>query len=387
MDFSITKEQTILLKEFSRFLKKEIEPLVEEYDHNKTLRDPVVLKRIFKMVEPFGVLAGPVPENVGGMGLEYLTTGLLFQKMAECWGSLWGVCTIQCVGSRFIAEAENHHMKEKYLPAICSGDLVPCICITEPEVGSNPSYIGATLDETNGGYLLNGNKTWISNGSVSDLAVVIATVDRSLGPKGLAAVLVDRKETPYEARELEKMGLKSFPTSELFFDNIFVPEEKVLVQPGYALKATMRAFELARSLMASGSIGFMNAALSQAIKYAREREQWGKKIGQHQLVQEMIFEMKARADCAYLLVNRALWMMDAGIKCEAESALGKGYSTEAAVEVTKNCMQIMGGYGLSQEYPAERFYRDASCMTIPDGTTQMQKMIVARDLLGLSAFA
>ena len=386
MDFNITKEQTMLLKEFDKFLTKEIEPLVEEYDHNKTLRDQDILKGLFKQLEPFGVLSGPVSEQFGGMGLEYLTTGLLFQKMAAYWGSLWGVCTIQCVGSRFIAETENEVMKKKYLPSLCSGDLIPCVCITEPDVGSNPAYISTSLDKTEGGYRLNGSKTWISNGSVSDLAVVIATVDKSLGAKGLAAVLVDREETPYQTRELEKMGLKSFPTSELFFDNLFIPDEQVLVKPGYALKATMRAFELARSLMASGSVGFMTAAIEQAIKYAKEREQWGKKLGQHQLVQDMIYEMKARVDCAYLLVNRALWMMDAGIKCEAESALGKGYSTEAAVEVTKICMQIMGGYGLSEEYPAERFYRDASCMTIPDGTTQMQKMIVARGLLGLSAF-
>lgn len=386
MDFNISKEQTMLVKELDRFLKKEIAPLVEEYDSQKLLRDPVILKPILKKLEPFGLTSGPVSEKYGGMELEYLTTGLAARKLAEYWGSLWGVCTIQIVGARFIAEIKNEKIKEKYLPGVCAGDLIPCLCITEPDVGSNPAYIGTTLDKTEGGYRLNGNKTWISNGSVSDLAIVVATVDKSLGAKGLAAVIVDRNETPYEARELEKMGLNSFPTSELFFDNIFIPEENMVVPAGQALKATMRTFELARSLMSSGSVGFMEAALAQAVKYAKQREQWGKKIGQQQLVQEMIYEMKARTDCGSLLVNRALWMMDEGLRCEAESALGKGYSTEASVEVTKNCMQIMGGYGLSKEYPAERFYRDASCMTIPDGTTQMQKMIVARDLLGLSAF-
>jgi alkylation response protein AidB-like acyl-CoA dehydrogenase len=386
MDFSINREQKMLLKEFERFLKKEIDPIVDDADRKKTLRDPAVVKDLFKKIEPFGILSGPVPEKMGGMGMEYVTTGLLVQKLAEYWGSLWGVCGIQCIASRFLSEIENTKIRDRYLPQVAAGELISCVCITEPDVGSNPAYIGTTLDKTDGGYMLNGNKTWISNGSISDLAIVIATVDKSLGAKGLAAALVDRKQTPYEARELDKMGLSAFPTSELFFDNIFIPEENIIVPPGQALKATMRTFELARSMMSCGSVGFMNAAVNLAVNYAKEREQWGKKIGQHQLVQEMIYEMKVRLDCSHLLVGRALSMMDQGIRCEAESAMGKGYSTEAAVEVTKNCIQIMGGYGLSEEYRAERFYRDASCMTIPDGTTQMQKMIVARELLGLPAF-
>lgn len=386
MDFSLTHEQKMLIKEFNKFLLKEIDPLVDEYDRAKALRDQAIIKSIYKKLEPFGLLSGPVQEKHGGMELGYLTTGLLFQRMAESWGSLWGICAIQCVGARFIAETENDSVKKIYLPKICNGELIPCMCITEPDVGSNPINITTRLEKVNGGFRLNGNKTWISNGSISDIAIVIATVDQKLGARGLAAALIDRRQTPYQARELEKMGLKAFPTSELFFDNIFVPEENIVVPPGYALKATMRAFELARSLMSCGAVGFMKAALSLAVQYAKKREQWGKKIGQHQLVQEMIYQMKSRTDTSYLLVNQALWMMDNGIRCEAESSLGKAYATEAAVEVTKNCMQIMGGYGLSQEYSAERYFRDASCMTIPDGTTQIQKLIVARELLGLSAF-
>lgn len=388
MDFSISKEQTMLVNELERFLKKEIAPLVEAYESQNSLANPEILKPLLQKLEPFGLLSGPVAEADGGMALPYLTTGLVFQKLAEYWGSLWGICTIQCVCARFFAEIENDAVREMYLPQICAGQRIACICITEPDVGSNPASIATTLTRTRGGFLLNGSKTFISNGSVSDVAIVIATVNRDLGPKGLAAAIVDRRKTPYEAREIHKLGFKTFPTSELFFDNILVPEDHIVVPPGQGLKATMRTFELARSLMSCASVGFMQAALSLAIRYAREREQWGKKIGRHQLVQEMIFDMKAQTDSAYLLVSRALWMMDQGLRCEAESALGKGFSTEAAVAVTRKCIQIMGGYGLTTDYPAERFYRDASCMTIPDGTTQIQKMIVARSLLGgLSAFA
>ena len=227
---------------------------------------------------------------------------------------------------------------------------------------------------------MNGTKTWISNGSVSDLAIVIASTDRTLGSKGLAAALVDRRESPYNARELEKIGFKAFPTSELFFEDNLIPEEHLIVPPGGGLRTVMRAFELARSLMSMCGVGLSRAAIQLAVEYAKQREQFGKKIGSFQLIQAMIADMKARTDAATFLVYRALWMMDQGIQCEPESALGKFYATEASVETTSECVQILGGYGLSEEYRAERYFRDARSLTIPDGTTQIQKMIILREL-------
>ena len=387
MDFSLTEEQTILLDSLDRFCRNEIQPRVEEWDRKKVLRDPAVLKDLFKKLQPFGAVSGPVPERYGGMGLDYLTTGLILEKLAEYWGAMWGVCLIQAVGARLLSEIENEEIKERYLPLLCKGERVVCACITEPNVGSNPAFIQTTIKKANGGYRLNGAKTWISNGSVSDMAFVLASVDVSQGMQGIGFVLVDRLETPYEARELEKMGLRAFPTSELVFDDIFVPEDNLIVRPGGGLKTTFRAFELARSLMAAGSVGFGRAAISLATRYAQEREQSGRKIGSFQLIQQMVADMRARTDASAFLSYRALWMMDQGQRCEAESSLGKAYSTEAAVLTTRECVQILGGYGLSEEYAAERYYRDASCMTIPDGTTQIQKMIVARSMLGgLNAF-
>jgi len=386
MEFGLSWEQEELIKQVDAFCKKEIEPQVDEQDRKKILRDPTILKGFFRKLQPFGGICGPIPQKYGGMELDYLSTGLVIQKIAEYWGSLWGVCTMQTVTGRLLAEIEDEGVKEKYLPQVCTGDLIPCAAITEPDVGSNPADIKTTLEKTRGGYLLNGTKTWISNGSVSDLAIVFASVDRSLGAKGLAAVLVDRRESPYTVRELEKMGFKSFPTSELSFEDTFVPEENLIVKPGAGLRVTMRAFELARSLMGVGGVGLSKAAINLAVEYARQREQFGKKIGSLQLIQAMIADMRTRTDAAAFLVYRALWMMDQGIRCEAESAMGKFYATEASVETTSECIQILGGYGLSEEYRAERYFRDARSLTIPDGTTQIQKMVVARDILGLSAF-
>ena len=386
MDFSLTWQQQTVVDELEKFLKKEVAPHVEEYDKKKILRDPAKLKELFKQLQPFGAISGPIPEEFGGMGLDYTSTGLIFQKISECWASLAGTCLIQAAGARLLAENKNKGMIEKYLPEVCAGKLILCSGITEPNVGSNPAYITTTMKKEEKGYRVTGEKTWISNGSVSDVAFIVATVDRALGPKGLGIILVDRRESPYKTKELEKLGMKAFPTSEMSFEDVFVPEENLIVPPGGGMRNLGRTFELGRSLMSCASVGIARAALATAIGYAKEREQWGKKIGSHQLIQEMIYNMKSRTEASYLLTMRAFWMMDSGIKCEAESSLAKAYSTEAAVLTTRECIQIMGGYGYSEEYPAERFYRDATMQTIPDGTTQIQQLIVARDLLGLAAF-
>lgn len=386
MDFGLSWEQEALVAQVDEFCRKEVEPVVDEYDRKKALRDAGLAKEFLGKLRPFGAISGPVPEEYGGAELDYLTTGLVTEKIAEYWASLCGVCLIQIAAARLLSEIENEELKKRYLPRVCSGDMIVCACITEPDVGSNPLNVSSTLSSVEGGYLLNGSKTWISNGSISDLAIVVATVDKTLGPKGLAMALVDRKESPYETRELEKLGLKAFPTSELFFEDCFVPAENLIVEPGKGLKTTMRSFELARSMMGSGATGLARAAIRLAVEYAQQREQFGRKIGSLQLIQEMIADMRARTDAAAFVVYRALWMMDQGIRCDAESALGKFYATEDAVTTTSECIQVLGAYGLSEEYAAERFFRDARSFTIPDGTTQIQKLIVARNMLGLSAF-
>ncbi len=386
MDFGLTEEQSILLDSVDKFCRREIDPVVDEGDRNKILHEPTVLKGWLKKLAPFGFISGPIPEELGGMGLDYLTVGLAHQKLGEYWSSLQGCCVITLAGARLISEITNEKIKQKYVPGICSGDLIPCAAITEPNVGSNPLFVEASLKKTSGGYLLNGTKTWISLGSVSDLAIVIASVDRSLGPKGLAAVLVDRRVSPYESRELDKLGWKAFPTSELVFDDIFVPDDYVIVPPGAGLTATLRTFELARSLLAANSVGISHAALSLAVSYAKERKQFGKSIGSFQLIQSMIADMRVRTDAAAFLTNRALWLMDQGKRCDVESSIAKYFATEASVQTASDCIQILGAYGYSPEYRAERFFRDARMTTIPDGTSQIQKLIVARDLLGLDAF-
>ncbi len=386
MDFDLNWEQKTLIEELDSLCKKEIEPLVSEYDRQKKLRDANILKGLLKKLEPFGLLSGPVPSEAGGAGLDFLTTGLVLQTLGKYYGSLAGVCLIQIAAAKMLYTSNNKALKDRYLKSVCSADKIVCTCITEPDVGSNPVFIKTNLTKEGNDYLLNGNKVWISNGSVSDMAFVIATVDPALGPKGLTAILVDREESPYQAKEIDKLGLRSFPTSELFFDNVRVPQKNLLVESGEGLKVTLTLFEMARSLMSVSAVGGSETAIKLATDYAKEREQFGKKIGSFQLIQQMLADMRTRTDASAFLAYRALWMMDQGKRCDAESAMAKAYATESAVKTASECIQILGAYGLSEEYPAERLFRDARMGTIPDGTTQIQKMIVARSMTGLNAF-
>lgn len=385
MEFNLSGEQKMLQKELTHFCRKDIAPIVDEYDTAKILLDPEVLKALLEKLSIFGLLSGPISESFGGSGLGFLTTGLVHQILAKYYSSLQGICTIQVCSARVLQDSENEYVINRYLADLCLGKKIICSCITEPNVGSNPLFIETTLGRTKDGLVLNGSKTWISNGSVSDVAIVVAKAGKSLG-EGLAVILVDREESPYQTNEISKLGLNSFPTSEVYFDNVLVPEENLLVKPGQGLKAILKGFEMARSMMAIGAAGLAEAAIELAVSYAKSREQSGKKIGSFQLIQQMIADMKARTEASRLLTYQALWLMDEERRCDSESSLAKFYSTEAAVKTASECIQILGAYGLSTECPAERYFRDARCLTIPDGTTQIQKMIVARSLTGLNAF-
>ena len=386
MDFGVNAEQKMLIDSLSKFCRNEVEPLVESFEKGN-FKNPAEYKNILRQLQPFGLCSGPAPEDRGGMGLDFQTTGMVMERLAQSYASLAGVCLIQLCAVKVLAGVENQSLSRRYLPALCAGEKIACVGITEPNVGSNPAFIETTLTRASGGYRLNGTKTWISNGSVSDVALVIASVDRNLGGKGLVCVLLDREKTPYQTRELGKLGLKGFPTSELVFEDILVPEDHFAVAPGEGLKLTLKAFELARALLGLIGVGLSRAAIEVAGAYSRDRKQFGKPIASFQMIQQMISDMLTRTDAASFLCYRAMWLMDQGIRCDAQSAMAKAYATEAAVETTSEAVQILGGYGLSEEYPTERLFRDARSLTIPDGTTQIQKLVVARDFLGVSAFA
>jgi alkylation response protein AidB-like acyl-CoA dehydrogenase len=282
----------------------------------------------------------------------------------------------------------NEEQKKTYIPPILSAERVGCAGITEPNIGSYTGGVQtkAVLNEDH--YVVNGSKMWITNGSFADLCVLLANFDPEKGHKGLGRILVDRKISPWVAKAIPTMGDdgKIPAVGELIFEDCKVPKENVLGVPGEGLKQTLIEFQTARCLVAIGSIIFAKRAVEAAIRYAKERIQFDRPIGQFQLIQDMIAEMITLTDSAKLLTYRALSQVAKGIRCAQETSMAKYYATEAAVKVTSMAIQIHGAYGLSKEYPVERLFRGARMMTIPDGTTQIQKLIVAREALGLQAF-
>ncbi|MBU1671824.1 MAG: acyl-CoA/acyl-ACP dehydrogenase [Actinobacteria bacterium] len=389
MYLDFTEEQQMIAQMAREFAEREIAPLDEDYDFNRPLTNPEY-KEIWSRLQP---AFANVISDMDLSDLDFIAIGLFVEEIFKANPSL--VCTVgmALAPAGMIYMYGNEEQKERFVPPILAGRKIGCTAITEPDVGSNPAAIQTTAVREGDSYIVNGTKTWISNGSISDVVALICRFsdgdDLSMG-----TLMVDREESPYETNELPHIGLKAFPTSELFFTDCPVPAANRLGggNPGRGkgskgLSMVFQGFEYARTLLALGSVAIAQASFEYATAYAKERKQWGKYLGEHQLIQEMITDMSVSIETARFLVYRALSLIQAKKRCEREASMAKFYATEMAVEVTSKAIQIMGANGLSDEFPLERLFRDARMLTIPDGTTQIQKLIVARCHLGLGAFS
>ena len=383
MDFKYTEEQEMLKSTVRNFLTKEIEPLVDEQEKKGAL-DKETTVTLIKKLMPFGYLVGFLPEEHGGSGLDHISNGILVEELARSWASLAGTIFIAAAFWWIINEAGTPEMRERLLPRAASGEYIGCLAITEPDVGSDVSSIQTLATPSGDSYFLNGTKTWISNGSIADAAFVLAKTDNELGALSLSFLLVERDASPFTSRELQKLGVHAFPTAELSFDECKIPAKNIL-GPGEGFKQTMRFFDLSRAMLGAMCTGIAQASIDASIKYAQERTQFGRPIGSFQMIQKMLVDMITETEAGRLLSLRALDLQARGEKARWQSSMAKAYATEAAVRTTSKAIQIHGAVGLSDEYPVERYFRDARCFTIPDGTTQMQELIMGRDILGLDA--
>lgn len=384
MDFDYSEEQQMLRTNVRNFLEKEILPIVDEQEKKGPLDKEMAVCLIQKLM-PFGYLTGFLPQECGGAELDHKTNGVLVEELARVWASLAGTIFIAAGFWWLLSQAGTAEQKQKLLPLAASGDYIGCLAITEPNAGSDVASVQTTATLKGDHYVINGTKTWISNGSIADAAFILVTTDKSLGPLGMSFFLVERGVSPFTSRELHKLGLRSFPTAELSFDDCRVPKENLL-DPGSGYQRTMAFFDVSRAMVGTTCTGIAQAAIDASIKYAQDRTQFGRPIGSFQMIQEMLVDMIAETEAGRLLSFRALDLMDKGQKSRWQSSLAKAYATEAAVRTTSKAIQIHGAMGLSDEYPVERYFRDARSLTIPDGTTQMQKLIVGRDVLGIRAF-
>jgi alkylation response protein AidB-like acyl-CoA dehydrogenase len=381
MDFSLTEEQVILKDTIRKFLEKEILFMVEKYESEKK----PLTKEIFKKLEPYGYTKAIIPEEKGGLGLDFVSYCLMVEELGRIWGSLRTIVSSSGLVTYAIAKKGTEVQREKFLPKLLSMDNIGCFAITEPNAGSDNKAMEAKAVLNGNHYVLNGTKTLITGGSIADVVLVFATVDKAKGAKGITAFLVQKGQSEFQANNIRKMGMHSAVLSELVFDECKIPVENRLGNEGEGLKTALTTLNMGRIGVTFAVIGLAQAALDACIPYAKERIQFGKPIGSFQLVQDMIINMAMKVDIARLLGYRAATFLDKGIDCRREASFAKLFATEAAMEVTNMGIQVHGGYGYTEEFPLERYYRDARHLTMAEGTSEIQKLIIGRDILGISA--
>lgn len=379
MDFTLAEDQRQAIDGFRRFVNAEVRPLAKTH-YDAPAPKHVVLE-LFRKLSRFGLGNGWTPEQSGGLGLDLLTSGLLYEELSRASSAFAAAVCVNDSVSMLLHHQGTADQKSRILPGLLSGEMIGSIAVTEPGIGSNSSAVKTRAVRHGAALKLIGEKTWITNGHVSDVVLVLCRMEDKP-----TFVLVERS-AGYESHDIHKLGQREASSAQLFFDEIEVPFTSIVGEPGDAVRAVAQLFERARCMVGMYATGVAVEALEEAVAYAKSRTQWGKAIAGHQMVQGLLAEMATDVECSRLLSLRALNYIQQGIRKEEAAAMAKWYASEAAVRVASNAIQVFGSYGLSCEYPMERLLRDARMLTIPDGTTQIQKLIIGRCMTGIAAFA
>lgn len=383
MDFTLSERQQQIRELAREFTDREIVPSAREND----ARERFPAGTIRKMGEA-GLLGGVIPKKYGGSEFDHISDALIFEEVGRGCSSVRTTLSVQVslveqVIYRFGSDAQ----KEKYLPLLCRGDILGCFALTEPEAGSDAAGIATRATRRGDGWVLDGAKTWISNGGVADVAIVFARSGTAAGHKGISAFLVERGAPGFSSMEIRgKLGLRASNTAGLSFRECAVPGDALLGDEGEGFRIAMAALDNGRYGVAAGCVGIMNGCIDACVSYARERKQFGRPIASFQLVQEMIARMVVDRDAARLLVYRAGGLKDRGLDSTLETSIAKYFASEAAVRAANDAVQIHGAYGYSNAHPVERYLRDAKVATIYEGTSQIQKLIIGERVLGVKAF-
>ncbi len=383
MDFELSETQRLIKETAADFARTRIAPVARENDAEERFPADIV-----REMGTLGMFGGPVPEEYGGAGLDYVSYAILNEEISKACSSVRTVLSVQLsLVATTILKWGSEAQKRKYLPRLCSAEWLGCFGLTEPDAGSDAQSLKTFAEKTADGWRLNGQKIWISNGGVARLALVVAQTDRE-NPRKMAAFLVETDSVGFEAKSMRgKLGLRSSNTAELFLANVEVPDEALLGRVGDGFKVAMSALDNGRYSVGAGCLGIAQGSLEASVAYAKERRAFGKPIAAHQLVQDMIARMVVDVEASRLLLYRAGELKNAGRPNARETCIAKYYCSEAALRCANDAIQIHGGMGYSSEYPAERYMRDARVATIYEGTSQIQKLIIAGHETGIRAFS
>jgi alkylation response protein AidB-like acyl-CoA dehydrogenase len=376
--FALTDEQEQLRKEIRDFAAREIAPNVMRWDEASEFPHEVV-----KKLGEMGLMGVIFPVELGGAGLGYVDYALAVEELSAVDGSIGIiVASHNSLCSNHIFVAGNEAQKSKYIPLLASGKWLGAWGLTEPGSGSDAGSARTSAVRKGDRWVLNGNKTFITNGHYADISVIIAVTDRSQGTRGLSAFVVEKGTPGFRPGKKEnKLGLRASDTSELIFEDCEIPAENLLGNEGEGFIDSMRILDGGRISIAALSLGIGRGAYDAARNYVKQRHQFGKAISEFQGIQWKLADMATQLDAARLLTQRAAVMKDSGQKTTLESSMAKLMASEVAVRVCDEAVQLHGGYGFIKDYPVEKFYRDVKLCTIGEGTSEIQRLIIAREIL------
>lgn len=378
MEFEFTAEQTQLRKSIRDFAETEIAPHVLDWDENQ-----IFPLEVIKKAGDLGLMGAIFPEGLGGAGLGYIEYSIIIEELARVDPSvalILAAHTSLCTNHIYLAG--NDEQRRKYVPKLATGEWIGCWSLTEPEAGSDAAGTRSTATLVNGQWILNGGKTFTTNAQYADVCVAMAVTDRAASHHGISAFILEKGTPGFRVGKKEnKLGMRASATGEVLFTECHLPQSQLLGKPGDGFVDSLRILDGGRISIAALSLGIAQGAFDAALKYSKHRKQFGRFISEFQSIQHKLSDMAMSIEAARLLTYRAGARKDAGKRVTKESAMAKLFASEMAVRVADQALQIHGGYGFIKDYPVEKFYRDVKLCTIGEGTSEIQRLVIARQLL------
>ena len=380
MNFELTEEQERIQSRASAFAEQEVAPVAREADEKGEFP-----RHLVKRMGELGFLAGPIEPEYGGSGMDYVGYALLCEELGRVDSSVRGFLTVHTsLVSLCIRDWGTEEQKRHYLPRLATGEWIGCYALTEPNAGSDAASMETMAREEGDSYVLNGEKIWITNGTSAHVAIVFASRDRSARHKGICAFVVETDTPGFQHKPMagKELGHRASEHAHITFKECRVPKSALLGAPGDGFKVAMSALDRGRLGVAAGAVGVAQACLDACVAFARERRQFGQRIADFQMIQATLADMATDVEAARLLVYRAAWVKDQGLPATKATSIAKLFATEAAMKAASEAVLMHGNRGYSNEYPVERYYRDIKGLQIYEGTSHIQRVIIARELVG-----
>lgn len=377
MDFTLSDDQKMILGLVEEVCEKEFAPRADEV----STKGEFPSENIKKLAE-LDLFSITIPKKYGGLGMGYLTWALISEKISRACATTGLIFGANLLCTYPLLQFGSEPQKNKFLPPLAKGESLGAFALTEPEAGSDAGNVQMTAKKEENHYVLNGNKIFITNGEVADTYIVIANMDKSRGARGLTAFIVEKGNSGFAfGQHFEKMGLSALPNVELIFDRCKIPLGNLLFKEKRGFRVAMRTFAAGRIGVGIGALGVAEAAFEKAKEYSKQRIQFGKSISSFQAIQHTLADMATQIEAAKYLLYRAAWLLDEGEPFEKISSMGKLYASEVAMRVTTKAVQVFGGYGYTKDYPVERYMREAKLFEIIEGTSEIQRGVIASLIL------